>query len=592
MTMRYKSMRLPITEYIRWSNLMRAFREFVNDPDCAQMKYARRLRIKIHDFVNTDWSHHSTYSNLRSWKAHSKCRHQWEKHEVPVIWDGWNMQVQTDHYRKWIMDCLHQKGTYTFNTHNDDIIFYTLGDLFQNKCCTKPQRISDGIYEVTLLKQDPGVPRKKSKAGNVKDSYSSKIRNIEDYNYMYHINIGKRPNSFDIFMPSDVIAERTHRNHCGDDDGPVKPQSSQMDPPTPFVYLLQLAAKDRITGVTSNNMACLNLLYNYSLFSPDAKTHVGLAPYDHDYREYHTMIEQCCVWLTGRRPCEFPSWVFHFLTKSAHKTEDVSRLLHWSLGNCSVRQAYGLTKNEAREILHLPASIQNEQQAITAAITRTHHCNRIITNILVKKVPDLCNLLYYDERNFLRKLAEWLGTLTVIPSKSELHDLLDYLFRSGIKCNPDFSFKGRSYLSMETQMNQWHLLLAQHRYLGRPTYYNIQEHARIIQARLASHWPSLGYGYVYNNMYRFIELTTGGALQAEGQAQHNCVFSYCPQCITGNTSIVSMRNSKTLEHLTIEINNRTRKIVQIREVCNRLPSTQEMTIVKKYASIMKLAISC
>ena len=58
----------------------------------------------------------------RSWKAHSKCRHQWERHEPPAIEGGWSWDEdgsKGDHRRKWVMDCLKKKGVCIFNVHHD-----------------------------------------------------------------------------------------------------------------------------------------------------------------------------------------------------------------------------------------------------------------------------------------------------------------------------------------------------------------------------------------------------------------------------------------------------------------------------------------
>ena len=78
----------------------------------------------------------------------------------------------------------------------------------------------------------------------------------------------------------------------------------------------------------------------------------------------------------------------------------------------------------------------------------------------------------------------------------------------------------------------------------------------------------------------------------EGQAQHNCVFSYRNVCLSGRTSIVSMQGGSQNKCITIEINNASRSIVQVRGVCNRPATNAEMRIISSYASAKNLSICC
>ena len=172
--------------------------------------------------------------------------------------------------------------------------------------------------------------------------------------------------------------------------------------------------------------------------------------------------------------------------------------------------------------------------------------------------------------------AEWLNALPAQPTDGKIHDLLDFFFRSGLSENPLFSFKGRTFQRIEALMMQWHQ----------------QEKQQAMRHELELHWSYRGYSYQGDGNHVFRELTTGQALLDEGEAQHNCVFSYRHACVSGHTSIVSMRSIQTSARLTIEIDNSSRRIVQIREVCNRLPTNEELRVVRNFASAKNLAISC
>ena len=172
--------------------------------------------------------------------------------------------------------------------------------------------------------------------------------------------------------------------------------------------------------------------------------------------------------------------------------------------------------------------------------------------------------------------AEWLNALHEQPTDGKIHDLLDFFFRSGLSENPLFSFNGRTFQRVEALMMQWHQ----------------QEKQQAMRHELELHWSYRGYSYQGDGNHVFRELTTGQALLDEGEAQHNCVFSYRHACVSGHTSIVSMRSIQNSARLTIEIDNSSRRIVQIREVCNRLPTSEELRVVRNFASAKNLAISC
>jgi hypothetical protein len=580
--MRYKAIQSQKVKSTHSNGWWRAMREIDNDPECADMKYAHRL-ARLHDtMMDYDFHRDRIWGvNRRSWKSHTKCRHQWEKHEVPIFEylsdyaSMWHSNLYIDHNRKWVMECLHQKGTCIFNCHNDDLLYHVLKRLEDESVCTISDNLGNGYCEVTLVKQIPAAPHKKTSPG---EKYAGR---------KYRCRKEQQKHKRERLTAQEAIAERNRRNRHRFDNGlamqPLpeellvpKKRPSTSQPPTPFETLCQAAIADRVKGITRKNKACLNLLKNFSLYHSTSKTHEGLASYEHNYLKFHNAFEQCCIWLTGRRPSDFPHWVIGFLTDSQQNRDEVTRIFNWSLGYTSARDTFGLTKNEARAIYHLPSYIQNESQAIVASIANTHHCPHSVTMALANQVPDLCNVNISRDRDFLRNLAEWLNTLALIPPADKLHDLLDFIFRSDLRNNPLFSFKGRSLSGMEQLMQQWH-----HQ---RQLSYTLKYGKKM-------KWDEHDYSYAEPPFF-FQELTTGMELFAEGEAQHNCVFSYRHNCATGHTSIVSMQNCQGKEHLTIEINNLSRKIVQIRETCNGMPSVAEMRVVRRYASIKNLTIAC
>ena len=566
---------------------LRAMRES-SEPEEAQLKDARRLRAIFPWLDDWDRCRGSYNKNYRNWKAHSKCRHQWEKHEFTVSKypDGVylsysNRRMSEDHYRDWILECLRQKKTCVFDLHHDGQLEYAITNCGGGVWTYSYVNHGDRFMEVTLVKQIANHPHKKTSPGDkgTKGKYRRRTkRRIRQNNRQEVI---------------DAVTERARRVSRKTDGGIVPaPLPSELfvpkslgivvnEAPKPGNTLRDKAICDHVTGITRNNHKCQSLLESYNLYSSVPKAHSTLAPYEHDYHQFTDELDQCCAWLTGHSTRDFPAWVINLLTRfHIHfyiNQAIANRLFSWTIGGASVRNCYGLSKNETREIVHLHGSIENEQQAIATAIARARHCGVKFSITLAKQLPRFCNLLDASQREFFRKFVEWLAKLPVAPDREPLHDLLDFFFLSGLFANPLFSFKGRTLKSVEQMMQEWHLHQQQE---GQST------PQQPVQNQI---WSAHGYNYCHDG-YRFNELCSAQALQNEGQAQHNCVFSYRDYCLSGRTSIVSMQGINPREHLTIEINNSSRRIIQIRGVCNRLPTNKEMRIVRIFASVKNLTI--
>ena len=163
MTIHYKKI-----QYKKCSNhnhgWFRILREANDGQEYARMKFTHRLArrtARIHyKLFDYDDCHTGRMfgGKLRSWKRHSKCPHQWERHELPVhepaceYLYGVAFSPLLDHNRKWIMECLRQKTTCIFNCHNDAPLEFALDKLFEAGVCTVHD-LGQGYREVTLKKQ-------------------------------------------------------------------------------------------------------------------------------------------------------------------------------------------------------------------------------------------------------------------------------------------------------------------------------------------------------------------------------------------------------------------------------------------------------
>ena len=78
------------------------------------------------------------------------------------------------------------------------------------------------------------------------------------------------------------------------------------------------------------------------------------------------------------------------------------------------------------------------------------------------------------------------------------------------------------------------------------------------------------------------ELLFSKALRAEGRAMKHCVHTYCRLVGLGRTSIWSLRRDGTRE-LTLEVDNRHRRIVQAKGRLNRPASREAQRILQRWA---------
>ncbi len=94
---------------------------------------------------------------------------------------------------------------------------------------------------------------------------------------------------------------------------------------------------------------------------------------------------------------------------------------------------------------------------------------------------------------------------------------------------------------------------------------------------------------------RFVvtELLDGAALRAEGAAMHHCVFTYARQCQGGRAAIFSLRVDRGggPERLaTVEVNTRTRQVVQARGPCNRPVPAGDARVLRAWVVQARLTV--
>lgn len=170
-----------------------------------------------------------------------------------------------------------------------------------------------------------------------------------------------------------------------------------------------------------------------------------------------------------------------------------------------------------------------------------------------------------------------------------MNDMLDFLRQEHAR-NQGYSLRGRTPASLAQQVEQWHRALNRARRLGDAKW----DGADLPDVIYSDQPASKGRRFDW----RFRQIKTSRDLAEEGTQMHHCVYSYQRLCIAGGTSIWSLasRPSKGREDaawsraLTIEMNNASRRLVQIRGYANRLMNEDEGRAVLTWSAAHGLAV--
>ena len=98
-------------------------------------------------------------------------------------------------------------------------------------------------------------------------------------------------------------------------------------------------------------------------------------------------------------------------------------------------------------------------------------------------------------------------------------------------------------------------------------------------------WEGHGWNWTLNkaagSTWSFVVLTSGEQLFREGQAMHHCVSSYAALCASGHSAIVSVTHND-IRRVTVEINPRTKQVVQANGLCNRPATPEERGVISHW----------
>ncbi len=176
--------------------------------------------------------------------------------------------------------------------------------------------------------------------------------------------------------------------------------------------------------------------------------------------------------------------------------------------------------------------------------------------------------------------------------KVEVLPLIDYIHHVKFEAQsiPDFSMKGRTVTALLRQVTGWHNQINR---LNRNSAFSYGD-ARWIPVPIDNFEYTEGTNEMKRKIYSIYQLTTAKALQTEGNALSHCVYSYTKSCMSGKTSIWSFAeeiHGHVTRLLTLEMNNSERMIVQIRGKYNRYPTEQEMKVIDRWMTRVRIKLS-
>lgn len=239
-----------------------------------------------------------------------------------------------------------------------------------------------------------------------------------------------------------------------------------------------------------------------------------------------------------------------------------------------------LTKREAHWFLRAPDHFRVRQnifwaQAAAAGVPRAG-CDYLVRRFDAQVLKRIGTRM----PDFLRFFAEYWADM----DGDDRDWISDYL-RAAVE-NPDFSFKGRTLGSVKKLSREWHRTL----YIGRVAKY-------VSWPPSIPRWEHKSGGQVV----RAFELANNRALAEEGQHQRHCVFTYTEACRIRSSRIISMRwySEATQEEtsnpkhgrLTMEVWPSLREVAQIRGKLNRMPTPEELKVVRHWAGELGLKVS-
>ena len=297
------------------------------------------------------------------------------------------------------------------------------------------------------------------------------------------------------------------------------------------------------------------------------------------YKDFITYINGYMVFPV---PVSAMAYIDFFATNSKHvstkQVEAFSRLFYGESLKDLIVANFGLSKSEYKYF------ITSNNTSFNDCYIRSKFYNYNWSAIANHEVSN--KIVPTNSHNFSYSYMSGIVSLVkkLLDSKytlDKISEVMDYIRNMGRFNQVDFDqLLSRSARNIVAECDVWHDTL------------------RMAKVRNNTAWESIGYSCILKESYDenntlisamvIDELVNARELATEGRTQSHCVYSYVRYCMTGKTSIVSLRHTNASGIIkplvTIEIDNNKKHIVQARGKANRQPTQAEKQLIQLFAN--------
>ena len=245
-----------------------------------------------------------------------------------------------------------------------------------------------------------------------------------------------------------------------------------------------------------------------------------------------------------------------------------------------------LTRKMCHELMQTKGRIPFMEAVRTAQITALGGTRRLISILCALNQGATLHTSVNEE--FFNGCFAWFAANPMLDTAqiAPMFDYIEHLHRE----DPNFSMKGRSPVTFMRGMVEWHGHLSKIKPAAQESWQTIGFKPYHLEKKV-----TLPGGAHVNEITSIAEILDSKDLATEGRALGHCVYSYLYSIQRGRTSIWSMKKGYGSLHnermVTIEIDNATRKIVQVRGKHNRQPTMSEHDTICAWASEANLIVS-
>jgi hypothetical protein len=376
---------------------------------------------------------------------------------------------------------------------------------------------------------------------------------------------------------------------------------------------LDLAYKDKVLEPTKRLIAHLHKVIPDSLFEKVSanKNFIDVLPGIAFFEEEYLRSPEEWKPTTHNTDRQFASFLRHLFAKYSipkfmdscwffNSVREHGWYVHLGTGQ-NIRTAPGLffplTKKQSHHFYNAPNSCPIYAAFRYGQIISYDGNERVLNALIPTKICDPRSFVK-EEDEFWQSVIRWFISNPMLDT-SQFGPIIDWIQNQ--KYEPQHEYIGEGnfvdhpppqpYLSMKKRdpmatlkaMESWHKQLGQEKKAG------------IAWKSSGIKGLTLKEGINENAQYwKIHELCSTKELREEGKAMSHCVGSYDHSCASGRKSIWSLtcqRQQHVFRHLTIEVHNGIKTIIQARGRFNVLPTEKEKGILAKWCTKSGLSLS-